>query len=118
MADNVIVKAKIKEVVSSCNVAGDFAEALNEVVMGYIADAAKRAQENGRKTAQAKDAYVGDLTAEPSIVVKSKVKAAAEGVNTSGDFADAINTMAVWAIQQAAGRAEANGRKTMMAKDL
>lgn len=118
MAENIIVKAKIKEVVKECNVAGDFAEALNAEMIKEISSAAKRAKENGRKTIQAKDAFVGEIVSEPMIVVRSKVKGVESDMNTSGDFAEAINTIAVWATKQAEARAIANGRKTMMAKDL
>lgn len=50
-----IVKAKIKTAVPGYNVAGDFAEALNEKVEKLVKDAAERAEANGRKTVMAKD---------------------------------------------------------------
>jgi len=118
MAESVIVKAKIKEIVKECNVAGDFAEALNDVLMKEIEKAAKRAKENGRKTIQPKDAFIGNMQSEPMITVRSKVKSAISDMNTSSDFAEAINTLAINMVKQAEARAIANSRKTMMAKDL
>ncbi|RJQ16916.1 DUF1931 domain-containing protein [Candidatus Woesearchaeota archaeon] len=55
MADAVIVKAKIKELAQGYNVAGDFADALDEKAKQLIKDAIKRAEANGRKTVMAKD---------------------------------------------------------------
>jgi len=46
-------KAELKN--ADCNCAGDALDGLNEVVHWYIAQAAKRAQENGRKTVRAHD---------------------------------------------------------------
>ena len=53
-----------------------------------------------------------------SIVVKSKVKELAVGYNVAGDFADALDEKAKLLVKEAIRRAEANGRKTVMAKDL
>ena len=114
----IVVKSKIKEVTGNFNVSGDLAEALNEVAVTQIKAAAKRAKANGRKTVQAKDVFVGKTTAKAMLVVKSKVKAAAGGANMSSDFAEALNEVLVWHVQQAAARAEANGRKTVGARDL
>lgn len=55
MAEMLIVKSKIKEVNPELNVAGDLAEALNEVVIENLKKAGARAQANGRKTIGAKD---------------------------------------------------------------
>ncbi len=55
MADLLVVKAKIKEVVKNHNVAGDFAEALDKKLRVIVADAVERADSNGRKTVMAKD---------------------------------------------------------------
>jgi histone H3/H4 len=119
MAENIVVKAKIKDIVNNCNIASDFADALNEVLLKEVKAAENRAKGNGRKTIQSKDAYVGKLQNEPMIVVRSKVKgASSEDVNTSSDFAEAINTIAIEKVKQAEARASANSRKTMMAKDL
>ena len=51
----IIVKSKIKDVVKDCNVAGDFAESLNEKVIALVKAAEVRAGANGRKTVQARD---------------------------------------------------------------
>lgn len=114
----IVVKSKIKEVAKNCNVAGDFAEALNSVAVDEVKSAKKRAESNSRKTLQAKDVYLGDLNSESMIVVKSKVKDVVKDVNVSGDFAQALNELLILKVSQAALRAEANGRKTLSAKDL
>lgn len=55
MADSVVVKAKIKEVATGYNVAGDFSDALDRKVRDLIKAAVKRAEGNNRKTVMAKD---------------------------------------------------------------
>jgi len=55
MAENLVVKAKLKDVCKGYNVAGDLADALNEKVEALLKDAMKRAEANGRKTVMAKD---------------------------------------------------------------
>ena len=52
------------------------------------------------------------------LVVKSKVKEVAKGSNVSGDFAESLNEVLVELVAEAAARAEANGRKTVGARDL
>jgi len=52
------------------------------------------------------------------VIVKAKVKDAASGFSVSSDFADTLNEKVVILIKEACKRAEANGRKTVMAKDL
>lgn len=116
--ETIVVKSKVKEVSGNCNVAGDFADALNKVAVELVKEAAKRADANGRKTVQAKDVYVGKTSAKTMLVVKSKVKDVVKNQNVSGDFAEALNEMLVWSVQQACARAEANGRKTVGARDL
>ncbi len=70
------------------------------------------------KTIQTKDVFVGKTKAKVFLVVKSKIKDIAKDSNVSGDFAEALNEVLVAKIEQAAGRADANGRKTVGAKDL
>ncbi len=53
-----------------------------------------------------------------SLVVKAKIKDSAKGFNVSGDFADALSDKVEKLVKEACERAEANGRKTVMAKDL
>jgi len=118
MAEMIVVKSKVKEVAKGCNVSGDFADALNVVAVSMVQAAAKRADANGRKTVQAKDVFVGKVSSKTMLVVKSKVKDVAKGHNVSGDFADGLNELLVWMVGQAAARAEANGRKTVGARDL
>ena len=52
------------------------------------------------------------------VVVRSKIKEHAEGMNVAGDFADALSVKAVELIKAAAGRAKQNGRKTLKPHDL
>ena len=54
MAD-LIVKAAVKEALANQNVASDFYDALDEEVAELLADAARRARENDRKTVQPRD---------------------------------------------------------------
>ena len=52
------------------------------------------------------------------LVVKAKVKTVVPGYNVAGDFAEALNKKVEELVKKAAERAEANGRKTVMSKDL
>jgi hypothetical protein len=54
------------------------------------------------------------------IVVGSKTKETIKGLglNTSGDFAEALSNKTHELISQAAARAQANGRKTVRPQDL
>jgi hypothetical protein len=52
---NVVVKAAVREHVEDMAVASEFYEPLNEAVNELLADAARRARANGRKTVQARD---------------------------------------------------------------
>lgn len=52
------------------------------------------------------------------VIVKAKVKDIASGFSVSSNFADALNEKVSSLIKDACKRAEANGRKTVMAKDL
>ncbi len=52
------------------------------------------------------------------LIVKSAVKEALEGQNVSSDFYDALDDEVADLLQSAAGRAEANGRKTVQPRDL
>ncbi len=52
------------------------------------------------------------------IVVKSKIKEVADKFNVSGDFAEALNAVAIEEIKAALARAEANGRVTIGARDV
>lgn len=118
--DMVIVKSKIKEVANGCNVGSDFAEALNGATVEAIKQAAARAEANGRKTVQARDVLASqEAGSEVMLVSKSKSRAViGDKFNMSGDFAAALNVMVVWLVSEAAARANANGRKTIGARDL
>ena len=54
MAD-LIVKAAVKEELDDMNVASDFYDALDEEVEDLLANAARRADANDRKTVQPRD---------------------------------------------------------------
>ena len=117
----IIVKSKVKDSASGCNVGGDFVDALNEKIHGEIKRAAERAEQNGRKTVQAKDLYICDSKKKgPSetLVVKSKMKEVLSGYNVGGDLSDAVSMKIACCIDQAAKRSKANGRKTIQARDL
>lgn len=53
-----------------------------------------------------------------SLVVKAKLKEYTGDYNIAGDFADALHSKVENLIRDAVKRAEGNGRKTVMAKDL
>lgn len=53
-----------------------------------------------------------------ALVVKANIKSVVPGYNVAGDFAAALEKMVEDAIKKASERAEANGRKTIMKKDL
>lgn len=113
-----IVKSKIKEIAKDFNVASDFAGELNKVAMLLVEAAIKRADANGRRTVQAKDVYTGKKFAKAMIVVRSQVKDVIKKHNVAGDFAEALNEMLVWTVEQSCERAKANGRRTIQARDL
>lgn len=52
------------------------------------------------------------------IIVKTKIKDFAPGFNISGDVPEALDVKAKELLKEACKRAQANGRKTIMAKDL
>ncbi len=52
------------------------------------------------------------------LVVRSKVKEAAKGMNVAGDFADCLSEKVQALINDASRRAKENGRATVKARDL
>ena len=52
---NLTVKSAVKDELSEMNVSSDFYDALNEDVSQLLEDAARRADENDRKTVQPRD---------------------------------------------------------------
>ena len=52
------------------------------------------------------------------LVVRSKIKDVAKGMNVAGDLAEALSKKVEELIKEGARRADANGRKTIQAKDL
>jgi len=69
---------------------------------------------NRRSEKQENEQIVGDTM----LVVKAKIKDYCTGYNVAGDFSDALNEKCAQMIKDAVKRAEANGRRTVMAKDL
>ena len=55
MADSIVVKAKIKEVVGNYQVSSDYVNALDRVVRDVIKNSIERAEANHRRTVMAKD---------------------------------------------------------------
>jgi histone H3/H4 len=52
------------------------------------------------------------------IIVKSKIKEVCKGYNVASDLADELNKAVEHMLKQACERAKANGRKTVMGKDV
>tara|TARA_Y100000034_G_C6814211_1_gene366149 strand:- start:623 stop:784 length:162 start_codon:yes stop_codon:yes gene_type:complete len=52
------------------------------------------------------------------LIVKSNIKNISKNYNISGDFAEELNKQVEELVRKACQRAEANSRKTVMAKDL
>ena len=52
------------------------------------------------------------------LVVKAKIKELCKDFNVAGDVADALNEKVEQLLRDALKRAEANNRKTLMAKDI
>ncbi len=52
------------------------------------------------------------------LIVKANIKGVVPGYNVAGDVPEALNKKVEELVKNAAARAEANGRKTIMAKDL
>jgi histone H3/H4 len=121
MSDMLVVKAKLKDVCSGFNVAGDLAEGLSAKVAAAVDDATKRADANGRKTVMGKDvpfSFACNAKQSEGLIVKAKLKEAVKGANVAGDLADSLNCFAYGLLKAACERAEGNQRKTVMAKDL
>jgi histone H3/H4 len=53
-----------------------------------------------------------------SLVVKSKLKEVVPGFNVAGDLSEELNRQVTELLKKASARAESNGRKTIMSKDL
>ena len=51
----IIIKSKIKEIVSDMNVAAEVADTLDKKVIQLLKEASERAKANGRRTLQARD---------------------------------------------------------------
>ena len=73
-----------------------------------------------KKKVAKKKATKKKAAAKEMLLVGSKTKAALKAmhVNVAGDALDALNEQVYWQIQQAAARAQANGRKTVRGHDF
>ncbi|MEM7166422.1 MAG: hypothetical protein AAF581_13230 [Planctomycetota bacterium] len=73
-----------------------------------------------KKKAKKKAKRAAKKQAMEMLLVGSKTKAALKGhgVNVAGDALDGLNMVVYWYIEQAAKRAQANGRKTVRAHDI
>lgn len=118
MAD-LVVKSKLRDVVSDVNVGGDVADELNELASETLEEAVSRAKANDRKTVKARDILVDSSITNVSLVVKSKIRdEVPSSMNVGGDAAYALSDVLARALKEAADRAQANGRKTVQARDL
>ena len=52
------------------------------------------------------------------LVVRSKIKEVAKGMNVAGDFADALSKQVEMLIKKACERSKANKRSTIQPRDL
>jgi histone H3/H4 len=52
------------------------------------------------------------------LVVKAKIKDVAKGYNVGGDVADVLSARVEELVKAGCSRAEGNGRKTLMGKDI
>ena len=81
---------------------------------------AKKKTAKKKKTTKKKATRRAKKPAMEMLLVGSKTKAAlkAYGVNVSGDALDSLNNVVYWYVDQAAKRAQANGRKTVRGHDF
>ena len=56
--------------------------------------------------------------ANPSLIIKSKIKSAVPDLNVAAEVADALNKKVLELLEQAGKRAKLNGRRTVQARDL
>jgi len=52
------------------------------------------------------------------LIIKSKIKEAAQGLNVAAEVAEALNKKVRKLLDDAVERAKANGRRTLQARDL
>ena len=116
-----IVNSKVKEAIKAagCNTSADALPAMNALAAWHISEATTRASSNGRKTVRSHD-FLANASGAGAFVTISKVKEAikAGGCNTAGDALEGLNACIASAIESAAARATANGRKTVRAHDI
>ena len=53
-----------------------------------------------------------------NLIIKSKIKEAAQGLNVAAEVAEALNKKVQKLLDDAVERAKANGRRTLQARDL
>ncbi len=113
-------KAKAHLKAKGCNCAGDALEGLEGMLTWHLEQAGKRAKENGRKTVRKTDFCTCDKGSMADCVVGSKSKAMLKdaGCNCAGDALDGLSMLAAKYLDQAAERAQANGRKTVRKHDF
>lgn len=58
------------------------------------------------------------MTDEIDLIIKSKIKSAVPELSVAGEVPNALNKKVLEMLQHAAGRAKANGRRTLQARDL
>jgi histone H3/H4 len=58
------------------------------------------------------------MSKTPRLAVRAAIKEVATGYNIGGDFAEKLDEKVKQLIHEATRRADQNGRKTVMAKDL
>jgi len=121
MGELLVVRSKVKEVAKGCNVASDFAEALNDVLVGLLNEAETRCQENKRSTVMPKDVplyFLAGKKAKEMLIVKSKVKENVKDCNCSSELGDALNMVATYLVNKACERCGNNKRSTIQPRDL
>ncbi len=52
------------------------------------------------------------------LIIKSKIKETVPDLQVSGEVPEALNAKVLQLLKDAAGRAKANGRRTLQARDL
>ena len=82
--------------------------------------AARKKAKKAKKAKKTKKTKKAKKVSLESLLVGSKTKAAlkSHGVNVAGDAVDGLNAVVHWYLEQAASRAQANGRKTVRAHDF
>jgi histone H3/H4 len=122
MAEQLVTISKVKEVISSADMRtdGSLPDALNGCVRDLLHGAASRARENGRKTVRPDDLGGRGVANPASVTVASRVRGVigSSDLRVDGSLPDAVNGHVHAMLQEAIGRARANGRSTVRPYDL